>query len=109
MKSSVEKRIAANEARYRAMAGTFVDAVWVIDAETCTFLYISPDTGKLRGYSHRETLGRNIRDVLTPDSYKKVKAIIEKAKADVEEHAGSTFSHTICPDCLPIYYPKMKS
>ena len=79
MDSNIEKRVASIENKYRLMADRFIDAVWVVDASTMKYLFISPDIYKLRGYTQEELTGSDVKDNFTPASYKKISGLFKKA------------------------------
>ncbi len=82
MGQNVEKRVAAIEEKYRKMTDKLIDAIWVIDAETFKYLYISPDINTIRGFSQEELLGTTIEKNFTRESYDKVKELFQKGKKD---------------------------
>lgn len=85
MKWKVEDRIAANEKKYRAIADKFIDSLWVIDAKTLKYLYISQDTFKIRGYTQKETLGLSIEKTVTPESLHKTMELFAQAKKEFDQ------------------------
>jgi len=62
------------EERYRLVAENLVDAIWVLDAASMQYLYVSPSVEGLRGYSAEEVMGGGLERHLTPQSLAKVKA-----------------------------------
>ena len=79
MDSNIEKRVASIENKYRLMADRFIDAVWVLDAATMKYLFISPDIYKLRGFTQEELIGTDIKDHFPSASYKKLTRLFKKA------------------------------
>jgi PAS domain S-box-containing protein len=45
-----------NEAKYRVLTENMKDVVWILDAETLKYSYISPSIKKLRGYTPEEIM-----------------------------------------------------
>ena len=88
MSDKFESRIASMDKKYRSMAVNFIDAIWVVDAYTLKYLYISPDIYKLRGFKQEEVLGSDIKNSFTPDSYQKTIKLLEKGK---EEYDSGVF------------------
>ena len=59
-------RLAANEARYRALVETCPDCVWEVDSRG-RYTYLSPRFRDLTGYSPQAFLGRSPVDLVEPD------------------------------------------
>ncbi len=62
------------ENRYRVLTENMRDVVWILDADTLTYLYLSPSFSKLTGFSPEEHLGAGIRASLQAtqaDAYEK--------------------------------------
>ena len=74
--------------KYRSMADSFIDAIWVVDASTLKYLYISPDIYKLRGFKQEEIVGSDIKNSFTQDSYQKIIKMLKKGK---EEYDSGVF------------------
>jgi PAS domain-containing protein len=66
-------RLKASEERYRLLADNARDVIWVFDLKL-GYTYVSPSILKLRGFTVEEALKQSIEDILTPDSYQKMKA-----------------------------------
>jgi PAS domain S-box-containing protein len=58
-----------SEARYRLLADNSGDVISVFDMKL-NYVYVSPAVKHLRGYNVEETLQQNLRDILTPESFK---------------------------------------
>jgi PAS domain S-box-containing protein len=85
MTHTLEKTIAYNEKRYRLIAQSLIDTVWVIDPETFNFLYISPDSHETRGYTQNELIGHHVDVLFSEESLKTLKAVAKKAIANFED------------------------
>ncbi len=85
MKTSVAKRVAHNETRYRDYNKQFADSVWVIDADTLEILFISDSTEKISGYKAEELVALNIKEIMTEESYRKTMAQLKKIRRDYEQ------------------------
>jgi PAS domain S-box-containing protein len=84
MKFKVESRIASTEKKYRSMVDKFIDAIWVVDAATLKYLYISPDIYKLRGFTQEEILGFDLEKSFTPDSFQRIIELLKTARNDFD-------------------------
>jgi PAS domain S-box-containing protein len=63
-----EKKIRINEERFRLFNENVHDVLWVVDAETLRYTYISPSIFQLRGYTAEELIGKPLENSLTPES-----------------------------------------
>jgi PAS domain S-box-containing protein len=61
--AEIQKR----EEQYRLLTENIQDVVWVLDAETLFFRYVSPSVEKLRGYSPEEILAHPLNHALVPE------------------------------------------
>jgi len=57
-----------------------VDAVWLIDAESLKFEYITPSISKISGYRADETIGVSVLERLAPESARRVIAMFTDIK-----------------------------
>lgn len=56
------------ESRYRLLTESMLDVVWVLDADTLRFVYVSPSVLALRGYTPEEAMRQGIEEIHTPAS-----------------------------------------
>lgn len=73
MRISLER----SEKKYRLIAENSNDIIWVLDAETLTFTYISPAILQMRGFTMEEGLRERLPDVFPPEHLKRVLFFIE--------------------------------
>ncbi|MGE4520779.1 MAG: PAS domain-containing protein, partial [Desulfobacteraceae bacterium] len=93
MNQTIEEKIASNEKRYRLIAQSLIDTVWVIDPETFNFLYISPDAHETRGYTQKELIGQHADVLFSDDSFARLQTIAKEATTKFE--MGITQSYKI--------------
>ncbi|MCK9379478.1 MAG: PAS domain S-box protein [Sulfuritalea sp.] len=65
-------RARAREARYRILAESGSDMVWLYELAAQRFTYASPSVERLRGYTVAESLQQTMQEVMTPESYRMV-------------------------------------
>jgi len=64
----------AREERYRMLAESGSDVVWLFQLATQRLTYVSPSIERVRGYTVAETLQQGLRDLVTPESYSAIDA-----------------------------------
>ena len=64
----------------------------VVDATTLTFLYISPSTYEIRGFTQEETIDQPLEEIIVPESMEKLLSLLDLAQKELRE--GSSQSHT---------------
>ena len=75
-----EEALRDSEKRYRLLAETVRDIIWTTDSEL-RFTYISPAATRLLGYEVDEYIGRSVKEVMTPDSFKVAMKVLMEALA----------------------------
>lgn len=60
------------DAYFRMMTELLDHAIWRIDLETMTVLDVSPSVKRLRGYEPADLIGRPMKEMLTPASYRRI-------------------------------------
>ncbi len=58
----------ASEEKYRLLAENISDVVWVMDAASQKFKYVSPSMEKLLGYSQDEITAKSPEEIIAPES-----------------------------------------
>jgi PAS domain S-box-containing protein len=74
----LEETLRKNEKKYRILAETMTDAVWVIDAHTFRFTYISPSAKAAIQYSDEEVIGES-PDRFLPRSWDMARGNLQRA------------------------------
>ncbi|MFA4968851.1 MAG: PAS domain S-box protein, partial [Sulfuritalea sp.] len=85
-------RARAREARFRLLAESGSDMIWLFELATQRFAYASPSVERVRGYTLAESMQQSLQDVLTPDSYRTVQTELPKWLAAFA--AGQTTDRT---------------
>ncbi len=90
MSKKLQEKIEELECKYRVLADNLLDAIWVVDAETLKYEYMTPSIERISGYTVDEILERTIRDRLTPASFSKVRAVLEEEKKKFDQGARTS-------------------
>jgi two-component system cell cycle sensor histidine kinase/response regulator CckA len=67
-----EEDLRRSEQRYRLLSENAADVIWLMDAKTLRFTYVSPSVRRLRGYEAEEVLGQSLAEVVSPDAYRAI-------------------------------------
>ena len=78
----MEKALRESEEKYRMLTESIQDVVWVLDAETMRFLYVSPSVLRLRGYTAEEVMAATLESVLLPKDIDRIKSRILQCVAE---------------------------
>ncbi len=60
--------LAASEEKYRLLADTMADVIWVFNVNTQRFIYISPSIENLRGFTVKEAMAEKLDETMTMKS-----------------------------------------
>ncbi|MCD4657047.1 MAG: PAS domain S-box protein [Planctomycetes bacterium] len=63
---------------YKLISENTTDVVWIFNADTKQFSYISPSVSNFRGISVDDAMKQNLKDKLTPESYKNTLKLLDK-------------------------------
>lgn len=75
------------EDRYRLLSETMQEVVWVLDAESRMFTYVSPSVQKLRGYTPEEIMALPMDDALTEESRQLVRSSLKMRLKEFQSEA----------------------
>ncbi len=89
MAKSLKNKIIDIEQRHRLVADNLLDAIWIVNAETLKFDYITASIDKISGYSADEYKELRITDHLTPDSFSKITSLLAEEKAKYDKGLNS--------------------
>jgi PAS domain S-box-containing protein len=84
MSQTLQHKIEKLEEKYRVLADNLLDAIWVLDAETLRYEYITPSIERISGYTAEEIMGLTIQDRLTPESFARVRAVLAEEKVNFD-------------------------
>jgi two-component system, cell cycle sensor histidine kinase and response regulator CckA len=88
--------LSESERKYRMLAETVSDTIWVIDLATLKFQFISPSVEKNRGFSVEEAMTLSLAETLSPESFARVSALLEaELAAESQPDADPNRSVTI--------------
>jgi len=76
-RSRMEDAVRGSEESFRHLMQNAHDVVWIFNLNL-GHTYVSPSVKRLRGYTVEEAMQQNLKQVLTPDSYNKMKGIVKK-------------------------------
>jgi PAS domain S-box-containing protein len=80
MPKSLQTRFEEIESRYKLIADNLVDAIWVMDADSLTYDFITHSVEKISGYAPGDYSGLDLRQMTSPDSYLDLKAALEEER-----------------------------
>ena len=79
-RKAAERAIDEGAARYRLLTENMKDVVWVLDAETLTFDYVSPSVQRLRGYTADEVRAVPMTHALTEEAANAVRLLLHQRR-----------------------------
>ena len=85
-----EEKLRDSEKKYRAIAESISDVVWVLDPLTLRFTYASPSVEKLTGFTADETMAQEMHEVLVPESAQAARELITRQVVNCVSGDGPT-------------------
>ena len=89
MTGSLKDKILDIEQRHRLIADNLLDAIWIVDADTLNFEYITASIDKISGYSADEYKALRLTDRLTPESFRKITTLLTEEKEKFSQGLNS--------------------
>jgi PAS domain S-box-containing protein len=88
----VEENLKASEEKYRLLAETISDNIWIMGLDDLRFTYVSPSVVNMHGFTAEEALKIQLPDLITPASLESALKILEEELA--AEAGGADPSRT---------------
>lgn len=73
-----QKALRKSEEKYKFIAEFASDVIWINNRSQKKFTYISPSVKKTRGFEPEEILGRDFKDIMTPESWERIEVYMQK-------------------------------
>jgi PAS domain S-box-containing protein len=96
------RRIVEREERYRLLTENIKDVVWVMDAESQRFTYVSPSVTKLRGYSPEEVMHQPLSGAMDAAQVEAVRGLVLGRVGDLlsgEAPPGTYYTEEVEQPC----------
>lgn len=97
-----EERLIKSEEKYRLLAENISDVIWILDAETMRFTYVSPSVVRLRGYTPEEVLAEPITHALSLEAAIGITSITNQRAKDLlsgKELPGTFYTNEVEQPC----------
>jgi len=89
MAKTIEQRVRELEEKNRLLSENLIEAIWVVDAATMTYDYITPSIHRISGFGSQELVGKSIESRMTKASYEHARSVLVEAIAQMEEDGPS--------------------
>ncbi len=70
---------------HRFLSENLIDTIWIVDAKSLRFEYVTESVQTLSGYSADEFMTMSLRDRLTPESFNAVESLLLEEKPKFEK------------------------
>ncbi len=90
-KKRLQQQLQANEAKFRAISDSAIDAIFMFDEED-KITYWNPAAERIFGFTEKEVVGKKVNTTLVPPRFRKdhLKLTSELSKVKNKENAGKT-------------------
>jgi len=85
------KKIRKSEQQYRLLADNITDVIWIIDVSTLKISYVSPSVERLQGFTPKEFMTLDLKDILPPDSHQRARNIIADELAKEKSNSADPY------------------
>jgi PAS domain S-box-containing protein len=85
MAASIQNKLKELEKQNRLLTDNLLDAVWVMNAGTLVYEYITPSIYEISGYTADELINTSIADRLLPESLRKASELLEASIRGYEQ------------------------
>jgi len=102
-RKKIEEKLKISEEKYRLIAESVSDVIWVYNVDQGRLAYVSPSVYKSRGFTVQEAMSENAAAVMSPDSYalynEKLSMSIQELKNNPESSSTVLFEvQRLCAD-----------
>ena len=92
---NAEVDLHANREQYRILTESIKDVVWILDANSKRFMYISPSVERQRGYAAEEVLKQQLSEIIANADHEDVNKLIDnRAQEYLSGVIGSDYFYT---------------
>jgi len=85
MAKTIQQRVRDLEKKNRLLNDNLIDAVWVVDAVTLTYDYITPSIQRISGFEADELIGKPLEGRMTRESYENLRSVISEEIVKLEK------------------------
>jgi PAS domain S-box-containing protein len=86
MSGRLKRALVDLDEKHHLIADSLMDAIWIVDAETLKFEYITDSIEKISGYRADEYLKLSLGDRIAPESFRKVISILAEEKIRFDQN-----------------------
>jgi len=79
------EQLVNSENKYRLLADSVTDVIWVLDMENLVIIYVSPSVERLIGYPPEKVVKMGLQQFLSPESMGRIYDVLEESLAEKDE------------------------